>query len=78
MSKEIQISEFKEQCLKLFDNFSQNNQELLVTKRGRVIAKVTPILDPLNGSDFFGLLKSKAVIKNDIISPVEDGWNATR
>ncbi|RYE13832.1 MAG: type II toxin-antitoxin system Phd/YefM family antitoxin [Rickettsiales bacterium] len=78
MSKEIQISEFKEQCLKLIDNFSQDSQDLIITKRGKALAKVVPIMDESIGKNFFGLLQNKAVIKGDIVSPLDKIWYAAK
>jgi prevent-host-death family protein len=40
---EIAISEFKAKCIQLIKSAAENDQELLVTLRGKPLAKVTGI-----------------------------------
>jgi len=39
----ISASEFKAKCLRLLDEIAQQGNTVVVTKRGRPIAKVTPV-----------------------------------
>ena len=52
MTAEIQASEFKATCLSLLDEVAETRREIVVTKRGRPIAKLVPIDRPaeLQGS----------------------------
>ncbi len=52
MSAEIQASEFKATCLSLLDEVAETRREIVVTKRGRPVAKLVPIDRPadLQGS----------------------------
>ena len=68
----IPISEFKAKCLKILDRLGP--QGLTVTKRGRPIAKVTPI-EPGGIAKYYGCMKGKIKIKGDIFS-TGSKWNA--
>jgi antitoxin (DNA-binding transcriptional repressor) of toxin-antitoxin stability system len=60
----ISASKFKEQCLSLLDNLSAEG--IVITKRGKAVAKVIPI-----GSGcaaLIGSMKGKLNIKGDIMS----------
>jgi prevent-host-death family protein len=50
--KEITASQFKARCLRLLDEVSETGETLVVTKRGRPVARVVPALTPddLSGS----------------------------
>jgi antitoxin (DNA-binding transcriptional repressor) of toxin-antitoxin stability system len=61
----LSVTEFKAKCLRLFENLSPEG--LTVTKRGRPIARVTPI-SAGGQAKFYGSLKGKIKIKGDILS----------
>lgn len=63
--KTISASEFKAKCLKILDRLGPEG--ITVTKRGRPIARVTP-LRKKTGKDFFGCMAGKITIKGDIFS----------
>lgn len=48
----MSASEFKATCLALLDEVSQTRHEIVITKRGRPIAKLVPVEEakPLAGS----------------------------
>ncbi len=69
--KQIAAAKFKEQCLSLLDEVDQDG--LVITKRGKPVAKLIPI-----GADSAGLIGSlagKLKIKGDILS-TGVRWNA--
>ena len=70
--KTITASEYKAKCLKFLDQFGP--QGTTVTKRGRPVARVTP-LPKKTGKDFYGCMAGKIVIKGDIFSTGRK-WNA--
>ncbi len=70
--KTFSASEFKAKCLRLLEDL--DSQGIIVTKRGRPIAKVTPIRSR-NIEKFFGCMKGKIKIKGDIFSTGVK-WNA--
>jgi prevent-host-death family protein len=61
----IPISEFRAKCLKILDHLGPSG--IIVTKRGRPIARVTP-LPKKTGKDFYGCMAGKITVKGDIFS----------
>jgi prevent-host-death family protein len=43
MAKTVAVSELKAHCLRLFDEVARQRREIVVTKRGKPIARVVPI-----------------------------------
>lgn len=62
--KSINAAKFKEQCLSLLDNLDSDG--LVVTKRGKPVAKVIPIASDCAG--LIGSMKGKIGIHGDILS----------
>ncbi len=62
--RRINASKFKEQCLALLDDLTPDG--IVITKRGRPVAKVIPI-NAACGS-LIGSMKGKIRIKGDIFS----------
>ena len=64
---------FKANCLRLIDEVAQRCQPIIITKRGKPIAKLLPIEGEPVG--LFGRMSGTAKIRGDIINPIEDaGW----
>lgn len=78
MSRERRIAagEFKAKCLALMDEVERTGEPLVITKRGRPVARLVPEARP-QGS-VFGALRGSVVIKGDIVSPLEAPWEALR
>lgn len=76
--KEIAISEFKAKCLALLDQVQKTRQPILVTRRGRPVAEVSPP-KPTENRDWIGSMKDMKIL-GDIISPAsdEDDWEVLR
>ena len=79
MQPSISVSQFKIHCLKIIENINQKKKSLIVTKRGKPVAKIEPI-DKLSEDDLlFNSMKAKAVIVDkDIISPINDSWEVNK
>jgi prevent-host-death family protein len=69
--KTINAAKFKEQCLALLDNLESDG--LVVTKRGKPVARVTPISSDC--ADLIGSMKGKIKIHGDILT-TGLRWNA--
>ena len=67
----ISATEFKAKCLQIFDHLGADG--IIVEKRGKPIAKVTPIR-PVN-SEWIGSMKGEIKILGDIMSTGER-WDA--
>jgi prevent-host-death family protein len=64
-AREIPISEFKAKCLRILEELGPYG--ILITKRGRPIARVTPAASADN-RDLIGCMKGKIQIKGDLFS----------
>ena len=60
--KKINATKFKEQSLSIMDNLPEDG--LIITKRGRPIAKITPLYS--ESSSLIGALRDKIKIKGNI------------
>lgn len=68
-AKIVAAGEFKARCLALLDEVSQTGKPIVVTKRGKPVARVVPVEEPP------GLLHSVKKEK-DLISPTGEKWDA--
>jgi prevent-host-death family protein len=68
----ISATEFKAKCLKILDELGP--QGIVVTKKGKPVAKVTPVAT-VDHDRFYGCMKDEIVIKGDIFSTGRK-WNA--
>ena len=70
----ISISAFKAKALGLLQEVATGRDELVITKRGKPIAKVVPILETLE-KPVPGLLAPMVTFEKDILSPIgEEDW----
>lgn len=76
--KKIAAAVFKAQCLTLMEDVRSTKQPLLITKRGKPVAKLVPVDG--GKDDFIGRLEGIVRIMGDIESPVEppEAWDALR
>lgn len=68
----IAAGEFKAKCLKLMDQVKESNIEIVITKHGKPVAKLSPIEE--KKTDIFGCMKGSVEILGDIISPIDVEW----
>ncbi|HEB99618.1 MAG TPA: type II toxin-antitoxin system Phd/YefM family antitoxin [Thiotrichales bacterium] len=71
----INATEFKAKCLKLVDEVAQTREPIIITKRGKPVAKVVP-LESETPASYFGCMAGTIEITGDIISPIEEEWSA--
>ncbi len=72
---EIPAAEFKAHCLKLLDQVQRSGESLVVTKRGRPVARVVPMA-PAEKISLLGCLKGQVEILGDIVEPTGELWEA--
>jgi prevent-host-death family protein len=67
--KTIPAGKFKVHCLAIMDEVQAKRQAIVITKRGKPVAKLVPVEKPKD--DIFGFFKGKGKveIKGDIVSP---------
>jgi prevent-host-death family protein len=69
--RSINASEFKARCLRMLDDVQSTRTEIVITKRGKPVARLSPI-GPARGS-LRGLWKGMVRIRGDI---VKVDWSA--
>jgi prevent-host-death family protein len=74
MSTQIAAGEFKAKCLGLLDEVQRQRKEVVITKRGKPVAKLVPINE--NPASFVGSMKGTMEIIGDIVSPIDVTWEA--
>lgn len=64
-SKSINASEFKARCLRVLDDVQETRREVVITKRGKPVARLSPI-GPARGS-LRGAWKGMVKVRGDIV-----------
>jgi len=72
--KAITATQFKARCLRLLDEVAESGETLVVTKRGRPVARVEPAQPP---RDLRGSVKL-LVSPEEFVKPLDVGWDAER
>jgi prevent-host-death family protein len=73
-AKHIAAAEFKAHCLELMDLVQRSHQSLVITKHGRPVARLVPYES--EPTDIVGFLAGSLASYDDIISPLDDSWQA--
>ena len=73
---QISAAEFKATCLELMDEVERTGTSVVVTKRGRAVARLAPVRVQIRSA--FGLMKGRIVIRGNIVDPIDVAWDATR
>ena len=71
--EKVAAGEFKAKCLSLLDDVALTGRELIVTKRGKPVAKLVPVTKTENPS-----LLASIVWEGDILSPIAEDWDAAK
>lgn len=75
MAEPVQIAagEFKAKCLKLLDEVAESGEGLIITKRGKPVARLVPMPGT---RELFGALAGSVLREDDIVSPIGEDWDA--
>ena len=73
-AKVVPAGEFKARCLALLDEVSSRGETLIVTKRGKPVAKLVPFDETGASRDLIG----SVVAEGDLLSPIDQPWDAER
>jgi prevent-host-death family protein len=73
---EIPAGEFKAKCLKLLDEVQQQHRQIVITKRGKPVARLMPLSADI--PDIFGRMRGTGEILGDIVSSTGEIWNADK
>jgi prevent-host-death family protein len=67
-TKTIPAGTFKARCLAIMDEVAAKRQAVVITKRGKPVAKLVPV--EKGKDDIFGFLKGKVAVHGDIVGPI--------
>ena len=70
----IKASEFKAKCLKLMDEVAENGEEIVITKNGKPVAKLTAFRE--RPTSFFGADQERYPFLKDVIEALDRGEGA--
>ncbi len=73
-SRTMKASEFKAKCLRLMDEVAEDGGEIVITKNGKPVAKLTAFHE--RPKTLFGIDKGRLKILDDIVSPIYVEWEA--
>jgi prevent-host-death family protein len=65
--KKMAAGAFKANCLKVMDEVQAKRVTVLITKRGKPVAKLVPVNNEKD--DIFGFFVGKGSITGDVVSP---------
>jgi len=65
--KTMAAGAFKVHCLKVMDEVQSKRQAVLITKRGKPVAKLVPV--EKQSDDIYGFFVGKGKIVGDVVSP---------
>ena len=76
--KTMGISQFKSHALKILDQVNKTQEIIVITKRGKPLAQITPYrISDINPKP--GRLSDTLIFEKDLISPLgEEMWDACK
>ncbi|MGO8818987.1 MAG: type II toxin-antitoxin system Phd/YefM family antitoxin [Terriglobia bacterium] len=74
--KTMEADSFKAKCLAVVDAVQTRRETVVITKRGKPVAKLVPA--DKNADGIYGFLLGKGEILGDVISPAIEGWGDLR
>lgn len=66
--KRMAAGVFKAKCLAVMDEVQARKETVIITKRGKPVAKLVPVDG--EGGSIFGFFKGKVKVKGDVVSPI--------
>jgi prevent-host-death family protein len=76
MERTIKAGEFKAHCLALMDEVAKTGRPIIITKRGKPVAQLAPVVE--KPRKLRGFLKGTIRVTGDIISPIDVEWDAEK
>ena len=70
----LTASEFRARCLKLMDEVAAGAGDIVITKKGRPVARLTALRKRRSAP--FGRSRGRFRIVGDIVSPLDTEWEA--
>lgn len=76
MTLTISAAKFKAECLQLMDDVANGREEVIITKRGKPVARLVPV-EPAP-KKLFGCMEGTVTYLGDILSPIDEEWDAMK
>jgi prevent-host-death family protein len=73
---EVSASDLKNSWHEFLKQVSQGRQEVVITRYGHAIAKLSPYEAPETGGGIFGCLAGSVTIHGDLVAPIGEVWEA--
>ena len=70
----VSATEFRAKCLGLIDEVAETGREIVITKRGRPVARLAPYRK--KPRRLFGMDRGRMKILGDITDPIDVEWDA--
>ncbi|MDO8751683.1 MAG: type II toxin-antitoxin system Phd/YefM family antitoxin [Dehalococcoidia bacterium] len=70
----IKASEFKAKCLQIMDEVAETGEPVVITKNGVPVTELIPA--KRKPDKVFGAMNGSVTFMGDIISPVDEEWEA--
>ena len=68
---QIPAGQFKARCLAILDDVQRQRRGVVITKRGKPVARVVPVED----ADAADSLRGSVLYEGDLVSPLSERWN---
>ena len=72
-TRNMRAAEFKAKCLAVLDEVAATKGEVVITKRGRPVARVVPLEQQADGP-----LEGLILEQGDLVSPIDADWDAAK
>jgi prevent-host-death family protein len=72
MKQQVAAGEFKAKCLHLLDEVQRTRKEIVITKRGKPVARMLPVEQ--RPPSVFGRMKGTVEILGDIVASTGEQW----
>lgn len=73
----LPAGQFKARCLQLMDEVNEQGTVITITKHGRPVACLVPILSqPLSPAELYGAMAGMATTVGDLTTPLDEVWEA--
>jgi prevent-host-death family protein len=70
--RRVAAANFKANCLRLMDEVARQRRPIVITKRGKPVAKLMPVEE--EGIDLFGRMAGTIKICGNIVDPIDVEW----
>ena len=75
MEATIGAGDFKAKCLQLLDAVAAHREPLIITKRGKPVAKLVPMPPDIQ---LFGAMAGSVLNETDIVASIDVEWDAAK